>query len=218
MKNIKLTLNRKLALIALAFGFIGLFAGSPYKGHNVSLNTIELSAIVENTTDHVKVPDLADWIIQGKTDFRLIDLRSEKEFNEYHIPNAENIQITELEKSDLKRTDKIILYSEGGIHSAQAWMLLKARDYRGVYILFGGLEEWRSAVLFPSLPETAMEDEKKSFEKTKEISRYFGGTPTIGGVSDDAKKDMPKLDMPKIQSPGGNTQPPPTGKKKKEGC
>jgi rhodanese-related sulfurtransferase len=181
------------------------------------MNTKELSMVVENTTDHVKVQDLADWIIQGKTDFRLIDLRTEKEFDEYHIPNAENISITGLDSAGLKRTDKIIIYSEGGIHSAQAWMILKAQDYKGVYILFGGLEEWKTSVLFPSLPETASEDEKKAFEKTKEISKFFGGTPSVGGVSD-VKKDMPKLDMPKIQSPGGNTQQPPTGKKKKEGC
>ena len=217
MKNIKLTLNRKLALIAFVLGFIGLFAGSPYKGHIVSLNAVELSAIVENTTDHVSVSELADWIIQGKTDFRVIDLRTENEFNEYHIPNAENILITDLEKSDLKRTDKIIIYSEGGIHSAQAWMLLKAMDFKGVYILFGGLEEWKSSILFPSLPETATDADKEAFEKTKEISKYFGGTPTIGGFSD-VKKNMPKLDMPKVQSPGGNTKAPPTGKKKKEGC
>jgi len=216
LKNIKLTLNKKLALLAIAFGFFGLFAGSPYKGHNVSMNTKELAMVVENTTDHVKVEELADWIIQGKSDYRILDLRTEKEYNEYHIPNAENVPITMLDSAGLKRTDKLILYSEGGIHSAQAWMILKAEDYKGVYILFGGLEEWKDRILFPSLPETANDEQKRAFEKTKEVSKFFGGTPKTGGV-EQTNTGMPKMEMPKVTSPGGNT-PPPTGKKKKEGC
>jgi rhodanese-related sulfurtransferase len=212
----KMNLNRKLALFAILLGFIGLFAGSPYKGSHVSMNTKELSILVENTTDHVKVDELSDWIIKGKSDFRVIDLRSENEYNEYHIPNAENITITALETAKLERNEKLILYSEGGIHSAQAWMLLKAKDYKGVYILFGGLEEWRDKILFPNLPDNATEEQKAAFEKTKEVSKFFGGSPTIGGNAE-VKKDMPKMEMPKIQSPGGNSLPP-AEKKKKEGC
>lgn len=214
----KLSLNKRLALIAFALGFIGIFAGSPYRGSDVKLDTKELAAIVESKVDHVQVPELADWIIQNKTDFRLIDLRTEKEFNDYHIPNAENITITGLENANLRRNEKIILYSEGGIHSAQAWMLLRAKDYKGVYILFGGLEEWQEKILFPNLPETANDEQKKTFEKTKEISKFFGGTPTIGGTTE-VKKDMPKMNMPKSDTPGSNTPgQPPAGKKKKEGC
>lgn len=212
----KLSLNKRLALIAFILGFIGIFAGSPYRGSDVKLDTKELAIIVEKTVDHVQVMELADWIIQNKTDYRLIDLRTEKEFNDYHIPNAENIPVTGLETANINRNEKIVLYSEGGIHSAQAWMLLRAKDYKGVYILFGGLEEWQEKILFPNLPETASEEQKKAFEKTKEISKFFGGSPTVGGTAD-LKKDMPKMEMPKVQSPGGNQQQP-TGKKKKEGC
>ena len=220
LNNFKLNLNRKLALIAVALGFIGLFAGSPYKGHNVSLNTQELSMIVEKTTDHIKVQDLADWIMKGRTDYRLIDLRTENEYNEYHIPGSENVQITELENYGLKRNEKIVLYSEGGIHSAQGWMLLKAMDYKGVYMLFGGLEEWNSEVLFPSLSENATDEEKKSFEKNAEISRFFGGAPQTSSGTGVVKTELekPKMEMPKIQSPPGGNKPPPKGKKKKEGC
>jgi rhodanese-related sulfurtransferase len=215
----KLSLNKRLALSVFILGFIGIFAGSPYKGSEVKVDTKELAIIVESKVDHVQVSELADWIIQNKTDFRLIDLRTEKEFNEYHIPNAENIPITGLEKEAIGRNEKIVIYSEGGIHSAQAWMLLRAKGYKGVYILFGGLEEWQEKILFPNLPDNATDEQKRDFEKTKEISRFFGGTPSIGGLRD-IKKDTPKMEMPKIESPGGNPpgQPPTGGKKKKEGC
>jgi rhodanese-related sulfurtransferase len=212
----KMNLNKKLALAAAAVGVIGLFAGSPYRGSHVNFNTQELSIVVENTTDHVNAGELADWIIKGKTDYRIIDLRTEKEYNEYHIPNAENISITELETANINRNEKVVIYSEGGIHSAQAWMLMKAKGYKGVYILFGGLEEWKDKILFPNLPGDAANEQKAEFEKVKEISKFFGGSPTIGGTPD-VKKEMPEMEMPKMQSPGGNPQQP-GQKKKKEGC
>lgn len=215
MRN--LTLNKKLALIALVLGLVAVFLGNPYRGNTVSMSTEELGLIIQKEVDHVYSQDLADWIIQGKSDFRVIDLRTEKEYEEYHIPGAERITLTELEKADIPKNEKLIIYSEGGIHSAQAWMLLKARGYKGVYMLMGGLEEWKDKILFPRLPDNATPEQVVEFGKTREVSKFFGGTPVVGG-SEETKTETPKLEMPKIQSPSGTT---PTGtapKKKKEGC
>ena len=213
MKN--LSLNKKLSGIALILGFFALFLGNPYKGSHFNIDSNELALIVGKEVDHVKVEELADWIIQGKSDFRIVDTRSEKEFQEYHIPGAENIPIATLEKADFQKNEKIILYSEGGIHSAQAWMLLKAKDYKGVYILFGGLEEWNGKILFPKISDNPSPEQLASFDKIKEVSKFFGGTPQTGGTAD--TKEAPKIQAPKLESP--TQTPPPSGApKKKEGC
>ncbi|MBL7995096.1 rhodanese-like domain-containing protein [bacterium] len=209
-----LSLNYRLASIALLLGFIGLFAGSPYHGSRTTINSKELGLIVDNEVDHVKVEELADWIIQGKADFRLLDLRNEKEFNDYRIPLSENVKTSSLEKYPLLRNEKIILYSDGGIHSAQAWFLLKAKGYKGVYILLGGLEEWKEKVLFPKIPANASAEQLAAFDKMKEVSKFFGGSPQTG--SEETKvaevKAMPKLEMKSQKLPVKTT------KKKKEGC
>lgn len=213
MKN--LNMNKKLALVALALGLLALFLGNPYRGSQMNIDAKELALIVGKEVDHVKAEDLADWIIQGKVDFRIIDTRSEKEYNEYHIPEAENIPVAELDKADLLKNEKIILYSEGGIHSAQAWMILKAKGYKGVYILFGGLDEWNEKVLFPKIPENPTPEQLASFEKMKEVSKFFGGTPQTGTAE---VKETPKIQTPKLESPSGTTSPTAQPKKKKEGC
>ena len=216
MKNIwmQLSINKKLASFAIFLGIVGLFAGSPYRGSRTSVDAKELGLIVDKETDHIKVEELAHWIIQGKADFRLQDLRTEKEYNEYHIPNSENVMTSQLETYPLLRNEKIVLYSSGGIHSAQAWFLLRAKGYKGVYILLGGLEEWNEKVLFPNIPVNATKDQLAAFDKMKEVSKFFGGSPQTG--TEETKvtqtKTMPKLDM-KTQK-----QPAKTGKKKKEGC
>jgi rhodanese-related sulfurtransferase len=211
-----LTLNKRLGLLLFVLGFFALLAGSPYHGSGVTLDAKELAAIIQTEADHVSAEELAGWIIEGTSDFRLIDLRSEAEYASYHIPGAENVQLTALPDYGLLRNEKIVLYSEGGIHSAQAWFLLKAKDYKGVYMLLGGLEDWKDLILFPKLPANASPDQLAAFEKTKKVSTFFGGTPQTGTAeaAPSVAVTMPKLEAP---APAAGSAVAPV-KKKKEGC
>jgi rhodanese-related sulfurtransferase len=210
-----LSLNKKLGLFAFALGFLALFAGSPYHGTEATVNAKELALIVEKEVDHVSVQTLADWIIQGKSDFRLVDLRNEMDFMEYHVPSAENVPLSGLDQTNLQHNEKIVLYSDGGIHSAQAWMLLVAKGFKGVYILRGGLEEWKDQIVFPHVPENPTPAQLVEFAKTKEVSKFFGGAPQSGGTAEAA---TPKLSMPKLEAPAGSQSKTAVTKKKKEGC
>jgi len=206
--------------VAILLGVLGLFAaiaGDPYQGTQYTVDAKELARVVEGEVDHVNAETLADWIIQGKADFRLIDLRTEAEFAGYHIPGAENVALTALPEYGLAKTEKIVLYSEGGIHSAQAWFLLKARGYPGAYMLRGGLEEWKDRVLFPKLAENPTPAQTVEFAKMKEVSKFFGGTPQLGSApvqQATVAPVMPRPEMPQnAQAPAGAQK-----KKKKEGC
>jgi len=215
----KIDLKIKLASIAILLGIIAFIISNPFDNVYAKINTKELAVMVQKEVDHVNVDELADWIIKGKSDYRLIDLRSEKEFNEYNIPGSENIPITNLLDGQIAGNEKIILYSDGGIHSAQAWFLLKAKDFKNVYILRGGLEEWKDKILFPKLASNATENEKAKFEIASAISRYFGGTPQLmtGEQPTSMAIQSATPQVPKIQAPVGASS---SGakKKKREGC
>jgi len=210
-----LPLNRKLALLIGILGLMAAFAGNPYTGYSVNVDTRELAMIVQKEVDHVGPTELADWIIQGKSDYRLVDLRSAAEFSQYHIPTAENVPLPQVADYGLGRNEKVILYSEGGIHSAQGWFLLRAQGYQGVYILRGGLDEWKDQVLYPALPANPDASQTTAFEKMKEVSRHFGGAPRTDGQvpSRIAAPALPRLEMPAAAPVPAATQ-----KKKKEGC
>jgi rhodanese-related sulfurtransferase len=215
-KIMNLSLNQRLAAVLLLLAIIALFAGDPYSSAKTSIDAQELAMIVDTKVDHVTVEELADWIIQNKSDYRLIDLRTDKEFGEYNIPTSENILLSDLLNAGLQRNEKIVIYSEGGIHSAQAWFLLRAKDYKSVYILFGGLEEWKDKILFPRIAENASAEQLQAFEKIKQVSKYFGGTPQTGASE---SVQQTQVAMPKLSLPGGAAAgAKPTGKKKKEGC
>ncbi len=209
------TMNQRLAAIALVLGLFALVAGDPYHGRIATIDAKELSIIVNNKVDHVSPAELADWIIAGRQDYRLVDIRTPEEFAGYHIPGAENVPMAELVDGRFQRNEKVVLYSEGGIHAAQAWFLMKAQDYKGVYMLFGGLEGWKDDVLFPSLADNASATETVEFGKKREVSKFFGGTPRTGGEAKPAEAFVaPKLEMPsQVAPPAGGAK-----KKKKEGC
>ncbi len=92
----KMGRNTKAGLLVCLLGLIAAFAGNPYKGTRVTIDATDLAGIVQREVDHVAPADLADWIVKGKSDYRLIDLRSKAEYDQYHIPSAENVPLATL--------------------------------------------------------------------------------------------------------------------------
>ncbi|MFB3852350.1 MAG: rhodanese-like domain-containing protein [Vicinamibacterales bacterium] len=212
----RLGLNQRLALAALVLGVVAIGA-SPYRGNLVRLDARELALIVKNEVDHVDAVEVAEWIIEGRSDFRLIDLRDSDSYAEYHIPGAEHVSIESLPDFGLGRHEKIVLYSDGGIHSAQGWFLLKAKGYRSVYIVSGGLDEWKNKVLFPALVEDPAPGRAAQNDKLKAIAAHFGGTPLTGAATAAGGTGRPSLAMPKLELPAGGLAPAKKAKKR-EGC
>jgi rhodanese-related sulfurtransferase len=210
-----LSLNQKLACGALALGALALFA-RPNRDNVVTLDVKELATIIDKEDDHVTASELAGWIVAGRSDYRLIDLRSEKEYAEYHIPTAENVTLTALPETSLLANEKVVLYSEGGIHASQGWMLLRAKGFKNAYTLKGGLDQWKEDVLFPTRAETATPEERARFERAAALARFFGGSPRTGGAQVATVKtpEMPKVERP-APSAGATAAAP---RKKKEGC
>ena len=206
-------LNQRLALIALVLGAVALL-GAPRSESTVTVNSRELALIVERTFDHVMVDEVADWIIQGRSDFRILDVRDREEYDAYHIPNAESVELHELSDYPLSKNEKIVVYSGGGMHSAQAWFFLKAAGYPGAYILFGGLEEWKDRILFPSLPAEPDAAQLAAVRRAQQVSEFFGGSPRSGGaeLTESSAIPMPTV-APQSHAPVARAKRP-----RKEGC
>lgn len=152
-------MRRTLLIAAVVAGALAPLAGSPYR--TPQLDVQRLAATIEAEEDHVTAVELAQWIRDRKPGLRVIDLRTPKEFAEFHVPSSLNLALSELIQRDFPRGDTLVLVSEGGGHAAQGWVLLQARGYANVYFLRGGVQEWVDGVL--RAPEQ------------KELSRYFGG-------------------------------------------
>lgn len=215
---IKLNTNKRLAVLAAILGIIAFFISNPNNKNKITVNAKDLALLTIKNQDKISVMELADWLIKGNEDFVLVDLRDEKSYNEYAIPNSVNIEIENLLESDLMRNEKIILYGDDDITSAQAWFILKSANYKSVYILKGGMNAWKNEILYPKLADNATPEEKSEFEKVKQVSLYFGGSPQIvyEHTTNTTIQNIPTTPTPKISLPSVEMKNKP--KKKREGC
>lgn len=215
MKNFIMNLSgsKKLALLGLILGLVALFLGDPYDNTFAKVNVKELSVEAIRDSEIINVKELADWIIEGRVDYRLVDLRDEEAYNEYFIPTAVNIPVSKIMDAGLMRNQKILLYSEDNIKAAQGWFILKANNYKSVYILDGGIDSWKNEILFPKISENASPEAKAEFDKIVEVSKFFGGSPQVGETEGEKEIKMPKIEMPAVIPMTTQDKKP-----KREGC
>lgn len=139
-------MRRALAAVAAILGVLALFAGKAPALQNI--------APVE----------LAEWIRDRKPNLRIVDVRSEKEFDEYHLPRAERFT-----PSTTFAPDDTIVFVAGGERSV----------HRDVYVLRGGIQAWIDEVMNPTITADAPPSAHVAFQRASIVSRYFGGVPRV---------------------------------------
>jgi len=132
----------------------------PYK-----LTAEELLAEANTRTQFVTPEVVADMIIKKDPSLRLIDVRSQDEFEKYSLPGAINIPYADLlsdEHTDILNQDVFmnVFYSNGTLTANEAWMLTRQLGYENNYVLEGGLNYWFDTILNPEKPSDSSSDEE----------------------------------------------------------
>jgi rhodanese-related sulfurtransferase len=138
-------IRRVLAGVAALLGVMALFGDRPRRAVN-----------------HVTAVELAEWIRDRKPGLRVIDLRTEAEFDEYHLPRAERVAST-----PFKPSETIVLVGSQSLGG------------RDVYILRGGIQSWIDEVMNPTIASDASPAARAAFQRASSVSRYFGGVPRV---------------------------------------
>ena len=171
-----ITTRRVLGTSAGVLGALAAIAGRPSPNRPASIDVAALAREIDAHTDHVTAVELAEWIHDRKLGLRVLDVRSDSEYAAYHIPSAEHAPLSSLAAMRPRAGETLVLYSEGGAHAGQAWVLLRALGFRDVKFLAGGLLDWLDDVMHPALGTGGGPDA----QRVAALSRYFGGTPHAG--------------------------------------
>jgi len=133
-----------------------------------------LTQAIAREEDRVKPEVLADWIIQGRQDFVLVDVRAQADFEQGHIDDARHISITELAAdtvlNTLPRDRRVVVYSNGSENAAKAEVMLRLAG-RNAALLQGGYNAWLARVLHPDLEQA--DEEAVDTEKRRAVACYF---------------------------------------------
>ncbi|MCK5678287.1 MAG: rhodanese-like domain-containing protein [Flavobacteriaceae bacterium] len=153
---------------------------------------------------------LAEKLINQDPSVLLIDMRSEKEFNEFSLPNAINIPLKNLLDDDyIGYIDQdiydVVLFSNDSFYADQAWMLGNRLGFKNLYVLKGGLNEWFNTIINPKYPDETMPREAyKLYDFRKAAGMYFGvGAPQSEGKSKPVKKVVTVKKKKKRVAEGG---------------
>jgi rhodanese-related sulfurtransferase len=179
MKPLKL-----LAMFVIPMGLI-IAAVPQNKTNPYKLTADELLSEVNSRNQYLAPDVVADMIIKKDPSLRLIDVRSQEEYEKFSLPGAINIPIANLLSPDytdiLNQDTKMnVFYSNGTLTANEAWMITRQLGYNNNYVLEGGLNYWLENILNPKQPSSTSPDEEfAKYDFRKSAGQALGG----GGLS-----------------------------------
>jgi rhodanese-related sulfurtransferase len=152
----QITWKQAGVILLISLGLILAF--SPIQSSNVSLSeTQQLARDINDRVDHITADQLGQMIIDKDPGFIIIDTRPANEYTSYHIPGAINYPSESLFNTEtlaeLDREKILVLYSAGGTHAAQMWVLLRQLGFDNTVVLLGGLNYWVEVYSNPEAPK-----------------------------------------------------------------
>ena len=165
-----------LILIVLAAGLLIIPKHQKHEGISPAL----FAKNILSTERYITSDQLADRIVNQDPVLLLVDTRKFEEFQNFTLPDAINIPLSEIFSDELnpyldQDIYDIILFSNDNFTAEQAWILSNRMGYQRLYILDGGLNTWFATIIQPELPKETMSQEAfELYSFRKAAGKYFG--------------------------------------------
>ncbi len=179
----RLTTGETVAL-ALAIAFAAVDGRAGIGAHRLA----GIAGEISREADHVEALELAEWIRAGEPRLRIIAVGERSDSATYRIPGSEPVPMEALATLRVGADERLVLYSEGGAHAAQAWVLMRARGVNDALVLKDGLAAWEDEVLAPVRPASTADTAQARYARARELSLWFGGMPQLVPLPGDARQ------------------------------
>jgi rhodanese-related sulfurtransferase len=208
--------KKSITATVLSLSVASIAACGPSNKTEVSLTDVAQAAARQD--DRVSVEDVASWLIEGRGDFKLIDVRSAEDFESGKIGDAENLPITQLVSDDvllsLPRDRMVIVYSNGSENAAKAEVLLRLAGI-DAHLLVGGYSAWHQRILNPDISAEELDGESLVVSRQRAYSCYFVGKRSDAADSRDDRSSEPFVPPVFVESEDADEPPQPPAE---EGC
>jgi len=206
--KVNFTLTGKMLTAIVLAGLAVVLAVSSLISQNVrAAESASAAESVAKSASEVTAGELAQWIIEKRQDYQLVDLRDPWQFDDYHIPTAINIPLTQaFAPENLKRLDKskkIVVYGLGAGRAAQTQLLLSMKGYHA-YSLNDGVIAWWDDVMTPTSIRSA-NPSSTGYQQARQLREYF----MAGGRAGEAPATMATpAPPPTMTAPEKSAAPP----------
>jgi len=132
--------------IALLASIGLIFFREPSVEKKIAEREPELHKVLEARIVHIDPAELLDQIYDFNTRLKIMDVRSESDYNLFHIVDAENVRPEQLRDTEwvnrLPKQTVFVLVSNDEKMATDAWKLLSVQGVLNLYILEGGVNFW----------------------------------------------------------------------------
>lgn len=201
----------KLAAVLIPLGI--LMAAIPdSKTQPDKVNPDQILAEIKDGS-HLIGPDaIADMLVKKDPSLQLIDIRNQEEYEQYHLQGAIHIPLDNILADenagwfdqDVKMN---VLYGNGTSSATEAWMLLRQKGFKGIYILQGGMNHWAETIMNPQKPGSVVSDDEIAlYDFRKAAGGVLGGgtlAPTSPSSAATPPPSAPKATAPKKKRAAG---------------
>lgn len=163
-------------LILLAGGLILL----PKYEKSEGISAEKLLSNIISLERYISTDEISEKLINQDPSFILIDVRDEKSFNNYTLPNAINIPLKNLLdeafESFLNQDQfDVVFFSNDNFYADQAWAICNRLNYKNSYVLKGGVNTWFTTIINPQKPNENMPSEAFELYATRKAASMFYG-------------------------------------------
>ena len=163
-------------LVILAGGLVLL----PKYQKSEGIPSKQLLSNIISLERYVSTDQISDKIISQDPSFILIDVRDEKSYNNYTLPNAINIPLKNLldeEFESFLNQDQfdVVFFSNDNFYADQAWVICNRLEYKNLHVLKGGINKWFTTIINPKKPNENMPLKAFELYTTRKASSMFYG-------------------------------------------
>ena len=127
-----------LAILA-AFGLVAI--GQPGLDEKLARQNASLEETLAAREIQLDPGEVVELMHNNQVRLVLLDVRSEADYNLFHLLDARHVTMTDLPWS-LHPESLVVLMSNDEKLAAQAWKLLKVQTHANAYLLAGGINQW----------------------------------------------------------------------------
>ncbi len=206
-------MNAKIigVLAAVGAGAGLLVLGQPNLHDRLARLEPELNQKIQSRQIQIDPAELLALRYEDQVGVRIFDLRSESDFNLFHLTDAQRVSLEQISEpawaKELSPKQVIVLVSNDEEQATQAWKLLSTQKVANLYILAGGINAW--------IERYAKPDQKKPIANCKNDQLGFRLPSSLGSrhpaADPEPSHGPPEKFEKKVKSLGG-------GKRKAGGC
>ena len=137
------------AAVLVILAVVVAFIGQPTTQDKWERISAEKEPLLENRDVQIHPGELLDTIHDHKINLIMLDVRSEVDYNLFHLRNARHVnpdEVKDLIHPLIQEPENtvIVLMSNDETNATEAWKILVAESVPNVYILDGGINNWLS--------------------------------------------------------------------------